>query len=100
MSLARATEVSVRRAIERREIREYVEVNGSGRERLAELIEAGDERALPIRLGRLLRMAPRIGDHRARRLLAAAGMHPGRETRRLGELTANERRRLAGELRR
>lgn len=100
MSLARATEVSVRRAIERREIREYVEVNGSGRERLAELIEAGDERALPIRLGRLLRMVPRMGDHRIRRLLDEAGMHPGRYDRRVGELTDHERRRLVRELRR
>lgn len=93
-----ATAASAARAHERREIREALLAAGGFAARctlLATLLIGGDERVLPIRLGRLLRMAKGIGDRRVGELLRDAEMHPAREMRRVGELTESERYRLA-----
>lgn len=87
LALAQQTKAAQRSV--RREIRD------GGAEVAARLLREPTDAAGSIRLDRFLGAITRYGPTRSRKALASAGMHPGRLSRRVRELTADERRRLA-----
>lgn len=91
-ALAYGNEVRLAHAAIRREVRE------GGPQRVAEMLLDPDDAVGSMRLERLLTAMPRYGQVRSDRLLRDAGMVRGRLTRRVRELTTNERERLAGRL--
>lgn len=88
-ALERANEIRLSNAAIRREIMALP--REAAAERVAELLRdpSGDIGAMYV--GHLLRALPRFGPERSRRLITRAGLAPGREGRRLRELTARER---------
>lgn len=66
--------------------------------RAAELLRDPTPDVAALHVGRLLEAIPRIGRVKARALLAATGTAPGREGRRIRELTERERNVIAGAL--
>jgi hypothetical protein len=87
-ALEKAQEVKSAQAKVRRSI------TAEGPSRAVDLLRDPDEITGSMRLDRFLRAMPRYGPDRSRRLLVAAGMHPGRLARRIRELTDDERERL------
>lgn len=66
--------------------------------RAAELLRDPTPDVAALHVGRLLEAIPRIGRVKARALLAATGTAPGREGRRIRELTKRERNVIADAL--
>ena len=66
--------------------------------RVAELLRDPTPDVAALHVGRLLEAIPRVGRVKARALLAATGTAPGREGRRIRELTERERNVVADAL--
>ena len=64
---------------------------GEAREAAAALLREPTDEEAALHVGRLLCAVPRFGRERTRVLLARAGIAPGREGRRIRELTERER---------
>ena len=64
---------------------------GEAREAAAALLREPTDEEAALHVGRLLRAVPRFGRERTRVILARAGIAPGREGRRIRELTERER---------
>ena len=88
-ALAKMRQINAGQAAVRRELRD------GGRELAASLLREPTCAVKSFRLDRFLIAIPRYGDWRARRALRDADMHPGRISRQVRELTADERHRLA-----
>lgn len=71
---------------------------GEAREAAAALLREPTDEEAALHVGRLLCAVPRFGRKRTRVLLARAGIAPGREGRRIRELTERERNVIADAL--
>lgn len=104
-ALAKGNAIRYAMAARRRELG-----NGGGFRLAAECLDHPDETVARMRLGRLLTALHRVGDERARKIVARAGLTPGMLLRRIGPfvptksgtdhvLTERQRHQLAEALR-